>query len=75
MNLRPFLKRVKVLQEVSNKDRCVKLGRGFSTALRLNPWNPISYVVVVATLALTFIWLGVNGLANETDYKNPFKWN
>ena len=42
-----ILKRIWVLQEVSNKNRLPTLGKGFSIARRFNPYNPLSYIVII----------------------------
>ena len=69
-----ILKYLFILQEVSNKDRKVKLGRGFSTAIRMNPYNPLSYVVVCFNIIVGILMFGFVGFWNEI-IKNPFKWN
>lgn len=73
--MRKFLKKIWVLQEVSNKNRNPKLGRGFFTARRLNPYNPLSYIVLIGAIIIGFIMFGVVGFWKETDIKNPFKWD
>lgn len=70
-----LLKWLWVLQEVPNKGRPIPLGRGFSTARRFNPWNPISYVAVLLFLVAAIIMFGVVGFTKEVDHSNPFKWN
>jgi len=45
-----LLKFLYILQEVSNKGRKTLLGRGYTTAIRYNPYNPLSYIVIVITL-------------------------
>lgn len=69
-----FLKIIKVLQEVSNKGRNAKLGRGYSTAIRLNPWNPLSYFTLLLIFIIGIILFGFIGFWNEIDNTNPFKW-
>lgn len=69
-----ILKCLFILQEVSNKDRNVKLGRGFSTATRMNPYNPLSYVVVCLNIILGILMFGFVGFWKEL-IKNPFKWD
>jgi len=70
--MRRFLKYIFVLQEVSNKDR--KIGKGFAKAFRLNPYNPLSYVVLVLVLVIGLFMFGFKGFGQETDLRNPFKW-
>jgi len=73
--MRKLLKWLLVIQEVSNKGREPKLGRGFFEARRLNPYNPLSYVVVVITFVAALVCFGVVGMWKEVDTKNPFKWD
>lgn len=73
--VRKILKFLYVLQEKSNKDRIPKLGKGYSKAIRLNPYNPLSYVALVIILAVGIIMFGVVGFWKEIDATNPFKWN
>lgn len=70
-----ILKFLYITQEVSNKGRVVPLGIGFRTARRFNPYNPLSYIVVVLFLVAAIIMFGVVGFAKEVDHSNPFKWN
>lgn len=74
-NIINFLKLIKVIQEVSNKDRKPKLGRGYSTAIRLNPWNPLSYITLILIFIIGIILFGIIGIWKEMDDTNPFKWN
>lgn len=71
--MRKFLKFILVLQEIPNKDK--KLGRGFSTAVRLNPYNPLSYFVVIITVIIAILMFGFVGFKKEVDLENPFKWS
>lgn len=64
-----------ITQEVSNIGRVIPLGRGFRTAKRFNPYNPLSYIVVLLFLVAAIIMFGVVGFAKEVDHSNPFKWN
>lgn len=69
-----ILKSIFVLQEVSNKNRAKKLGKGFSTARRFNPYNPLSYIVIVLLFVIGILMFGFYGFWKEVDYENPFKW-
>lgn len=71
--MKEFLKYIFVLQEVSNKNKTPKLGRGFSKALRINPYNPLSYITIILYLIAGIIMFGVVGFWEE--FKNPFKWD
>lgn len=73
--IRKLLKNIFVLQEVSNKNRQPKLGRGYMNAYRLNPYNPLSYITIVLILIVGIIAFGVAGFWKEFDLVNPFKWN
>lgn len=73
--MRKFLKLIGVIQEVSNKGRNPKLGKGFMTARRLNPYHPISYIVLPVAYLLAMIMFGVVGMWKEVDVENPFKWH
>jgi len=68
-----ILKWLYILQEVSNKNRVPKLGRGFMKAYRCNPYNPLSYVFVAAFFVVALISYGVVGVFKKI--KNPFKWD
>ncbi len=70
-----ILKYLGVLQEVSNKNRSPKLGRGFLTARRFNPYNPLSYIALLLILILAILMFGFVGFWKEIDTKNPFKWD
>lgn len=73
--MRKILKVLFILQEVSNVNRTPKLGRGFMTAWRLNPWNPLSYVALIIIIIVGILMFGFVGFWEETDKKNPFKWD
>lgn len=79
MNMRNFLKRIYVLQVIDNELRQEngqkKIGRGFSRAYRINPFNPLSYLVIVITLFFGITLFGLVGFWQQTDIKNPFKWD
>lgn len=72
--MRKLLKRLLIIQEVSNKNREPKLGRGFFKARRLNPFNPLSYIVVVIAFIVGVLLFGFYGIWKEVDSTNPFKW-
>jgi len=57
--MREILNKLHVIQEIDNKDR--KLGRGFSTAVRLNPYNPLSYIAVVLIVIVGILMFGFVG--------------
>lgn len=41
---------------------------------RLNPYNPLTYVVILTALSIGIILFGIVGIWRETDLKNDFKW-
>lgn len=75
-----FLKKIlislKIIQMVSNEERrkngLKRLGRGHLYAYRLNPCNPLSYVLFVFITTITLILYGVVGLIEKG---NLFKWD
>lgn len=73
--IRKTLKRLFVIQEISNEKIRPRLGRGYSTAIRLNPFNPLSYFVLIISLIIGIICFGVVVFWKEADLRNPFKWN
>ena len=42
---------------------------------RINPYNPLSYFVIIFGLILALILFGALGMWREVDIRNPFKWN
>lgn len=74
-----ILKYLKVIQTVSNEKRhkegLKRLGRGYFEAHRLNPYNPLSYIIIPITVILGIFCFGFIGFWKEADLINPFKWN
>jgi hypothetical protein len=66
--MRKFLKSISVIQERTHKDA---LGCKH-TKRRVNPYNPLSYIVIVLILVIALFWIGVVGI-KDNSY-NPFKW-
>lgn len=68
---------LKIIQEVDNKERRKQglkyLGRGFSTAVRVNPYNPLSYILIITAIPILIIVYGVREVFS--DSKNIFKWD
>jgi hypothetical protein len=73
--VRKILKALYIIQEVSNKNRNPKLGKGFLEAKRLNPYNPLSYVLIIGAIITGILMFGFVGIRKEIDLQNPFKWN
>lgn len=72
--MKSFLKFIGVLQEVSNKNRQKRLGKGYDTAWRFNPYNPLSYITILIMFSIFLILYGIKGVWREISI-NPFKWN
>lgn len=70
-----ILKKLYIIQEISNKSRTEKIGLGYSTAIRLNPYNPLSYLTLILIFIVGIIMFGFVGFWKEIELKNPFKWN
>ena len=77
--MRKFLKAIYVIQIENNTERKARglkhLGRGYSEAYRLNPFNPLSYVTFILAFVVGVLMFGFVGLWKEVDSPNPFKWN
>jgi hypothetical protein len=74
MIIQKALHTIGVIQEVSNEGRNPKLGKGYFKAHRLNPYNPLSYIVFLLGLLIGLVLFGVIGIKEQTD-GNPFKWS
>lgn len=76
---RKLLKYLLIVQTVSNEKRhehgFKRLGRGYSKAHRLNPFNPLSYLALPIILVVGILLFGFVGFWEETDVRNPFKWD
>lgn len=73
--MRTLLKKLYIIQVVSNKNRNPKLGRGYMDAYRFNPYNPLSYISLIIVLIVGILMFGFVGFWKEVDLQNPFKWN
>ena len=75
--IKKILKNLFILQVVSNTERRKKglktLGNGFSDSIRLNPYNPLSYIIFLILVIWAIVMYGLVGLYK--DLKNPFKWD
>lgn len=76
-NMDDILKILRIEVEVSNRGRNPKLGRGFDTARKLNPWNPLSYIFLIIAFILTIVIAGVREpFQSDSPWRrNPFKWD
>ena len=77
--MKKLLIKLYIVQVVSNEERhkngLKKLGRGCFKAYRLNPFNPLSYILltlVIPILILLYVFIGIR---QEVELKNPFKWD
>lgn len=75
--MRKILIVLKVVQIVSNEERhkngLKRLGKGYLKAHRLNPYNPLSYVLVILTIPILLLMYGFIGSFERLI--NPFVWN
>ena len=75
--MKKLLVKLKILQIVSNEERhkqgLKRLGKGYFEAYRLNPLNPLSYILVVATIPIILLMYGFFGLFEKAI--NPFQWD
>jgi hypothetical protein len=71
-----FIK-LKIVQVVSNEQRnkegLKRLGNGYFKAYRLNPFNPLSYILVVVTIPVILLMYGFVGSFEKAC--NPFQWD
>jgi len=79
MTLQKILLFLRVVEIVSNDERkkngLKRLGKGFREALRLNPYNPLSYIVFILMIVVGLFMYGLVGLFEKVAVNNPFKWN
>lgn len=73
--MRKLLTILNIVQIVSNKGKNPKLGKGYNKAYRFNPYNPLTYIVLVIGIIVGIIMFGFVGLWKEVDVKNPFDWD
>lgn len=67
---------LKILQEEDNSQRSKKglkkLGKGYNKAYRLNPYNPLSYLVVLFVFPVLAF---VSTIETLIKLGNPFVWD
>jgi membrane protein insertase Oxa1/YidC/SpoIIIJ len=75
--MKQLLIKFKIVQVVSNeqrhKDGLKRLGKGYFKAYRLNPFNPLSYILVVVTIPVLLLMYGFVGSFENAI--NPFRWD
>lgn len=68
--MRKILEFLCVIQKKKVKDTS-----GFHrNMLRINPYNPLSYVVVLLVPVVALVLFGIAGMWKEIELENPFKW-
>jgi len=74
--MKELFSKFKIVQVVSNEQRhkggLKRLGKGYSKAYRLNPFNPLSYILVVVTIPVILLMYGFVGSFEKAI--NPFRW-
>lgn len=75
--MKKLLKALKIVQIVSNEERnkngLKRLGKGYFKAYRLNPYNPLCYVIVIVAIPIFILMFGFIGFFQKLE--NPFMWN
>jgi membrane protein insertase Oxa1/YidC/SpoIIIJ len=75
--MKELLIKLKIVQVVSNeqrhKDGLKRLGKGYFKADRLNPFNPLSYILIVVTIPVILIMYGF--VSSFEKAINPFMWD
>lgn len=75
--MKELLIKLKIVQVVSNeqrhKDGLKRLGKGYFKAYRLNPFNPLSYILVIVTIPVLLLMYGFVGSFKKAI--NPFRWD
>lgn len=75
--MRVFFIRLKIIQVVSNeqrhKDGLKRLGKGYFEAYRLNPFNPLSYILIMIAIPVIIAMYGFVGTFEKSI--NPFQWD
>lgn len=75
--MKELLIKLKIVQVVSNEQRhkegLKRLGKGYFKAYRLNPFNPMSYILVVVTIPVILLMYGFVGSFEKSI--NPFRWD
>lgn len=67
--MRKLLKAIFVIQDIKSKHNGLSVNKK-----RINPYNPISYLVIVLFFIVGILMFGFVGFWKEVDGKNPFKW-
>ena len=68
------LKIVQIIDnEKRNKQGLKRIGKGYFKAYRLNPFNPMCYIIIIILIPILLIMYGFIGLFKKAI--NPFQWN
>lgn len=46
----------------------------FTERRRLNPFNPLTYLVSISVIIVGIIMFGIVGFWEQVDFRNSFKW-
>jgi hypothetical protein len=68
--MRKFLKIIGVIQ---HKQVAKKFGDN-GKLIRINPYNPISYLAIIIICLIGLILFGIKGFRDEVDTRNIFRW-
>ena len=80
MTIREFLLAIHVLQikkvevTLTSKDGLERKVVGFRNWRRINPYNPLSYLMIIVVLFSALLLFGFVGMWKEIDLRNPFNW-
>ena len=71
---------LRIIQIVSNEERKKQnlkhLGKGFSKAYRLNPFNPISWGLYFSAIPVYLLLIIIVSIVRTlAKIENPFRWN
>ena len=70
MSIYKFLEIIFVIQRKQYDDKGALRGE----YKRVNPWNPISYLVVLLFFIGALLCYGFVGMWSQVDTVNPFRW-
>jgi len=78
MTFRKLIIKLRILQEktyIPDEYKDLVHAKMFKRrVMRINPFNPLSYITLVLTFIVGIICFGVIGFWEQTDKTNPFKW-
>lgn len=75
--MRKILVALKIVQIVDNEKRnkqgLKRIGKGYFMAYRLNPFNPLCYIIIIISIPILLLMYGFVGLFEKAV--NPFQWD